>query len=138
MATDAAEQLGKAIYTKATTAGNFNTAISGQYYKAKALEDITGTYCVMHHITQVHDLWLGDESFEDFEVQFNLYDDTPNSDLTILTASEYLFTLFDACVLTVTGWTFHAMIRNLTIGPDWFPDERLWQMVITYLVKLEK
>ena len=128
----------KAIYTKAISAGSFNTAIGGKFYLGLAPDNTSGTYCVLYPITDAKDLWFNRRSFQDYEVQFSLFDDTPKSADTITTVYGYLTTLFDEVILSVTGWTFKQMLRGLVTGPDWFPDDRLWQMTVSYHVKLEK
>ena len=125
------ENLFKAIYSKATAAGNFNTAIGGRFYLSEAPKVVTFPYAVYHLISNVPDNYFGIEMHHSSRIQINLYDDDNSAAAGITDAFQYCTELFDDCTLTVTGDTFVHMERELDfLNRD--IEAGIWQYIIQY------
>jgi len=124
------ENLFKAIYTKATTAGNFNTDIGGRFYLSEAPKGVSFPYAVYHLISNVPDRYF-DENHYSARIQINLFDDDNSAATGITDAFQYCTELFDDCTLAITGDDFVHMERELDfLNRD--IEAGIWQYILQY------
>jgi len=124
------------LYTKFSTSNSFKTAVNGQFYSGMAdQENATYPYSVYYLITDDSD-WTFSEDIETVALQISIFDNH-NSPGTVLDAYEYLKSLFDDCILTVSGWDFvrmhrqqMTMLRDDTMGT--------WHLAVDYEIELQR
>jgi len=124
----------KAIYDKFSAANDFNTAIGGQFYLNAAPQGIDKPYAVFQLINNAVDYNFS-STFDDAEIQIDIIDG--NDDSTILDLADYCMALFDDCTLTVSGYQFLKMERDLNFLTE-DPAEELQHYVIQYTVSTRK
>ena len=126
----------QALYTLFNTANTFKTAVNGQFYPGFAdQERATFPYAVYFLVTDVSD-WTFSEDIERLSMQISIFDDS-NSPTTILTAYEYMKSLFDDATLSVSGYTHVYMHRQQT---TMIRDDQMgtWHSATEYEIEIRK
>ena len=126
----------QALYTKFAADTNFKNAVNSQFYPSFAdQERATFPYAVYWLITDSSD-WTFTEDIEVLTVQISIFDDE-NSPNRVLTAFEYLKTLFDDAILSVTGYSFVRMHRH---DMNMIRDEVMgtWHVSVDYEIEIRK
>jgi len=128
------KELFGSIYTKFSTANDFNTALGGRFYLNHAPQSAATPYCVYQLITNIAD-YNFTSTFDDAEIQMDIIDDNTSSD--ILDHAYKCMALFDDCTLSVSGYQFMKMERdwNAFISD---PEEQIQRYTVQYLVSLRK
>lgn len=102
------------IYSKFTTNNThaFYTSIGGRLYHKKAPQSAAFPYCVFSMSAHDHD-WDFSNDIELISIQFNIFSQN-NSASEAGTILSNLYSLFDNCALTASGYTHVYMQRNFT------------------------
>jgi hypothetical protein len=127
------------------TDGDFYSAISGNLYLNRAPardasdDDINYPYAVFFKVSHVPDYFFGGEVFEEILLQFDIFDDSPESALDVETYAEYLHSLLDDVVLTLTNYRCLKFERELSgLLSEGEAQELIWHHFTQYRVLLEK
>ena len=127
----------EALYDKVNdTPNSFYTSIGGRYYSEKAPQRVTFPYCVGHIITIVPNDTF-EEWLDKIDIQFSIYSNDGCSSIELGNIYEYLKTLFDNKLLTVSGHVHYNMDRTFA-NPRWIPGEEVWQYIVGYTMTIEK
>lgn len=124
----------KAIYDKFSAANDFKTAISSQFYLNNAPQSISKPYAVYQLVNNVA-TYNFTSTFDDAEIQIDIIDDNHTSD--ILDYANKCMALFDDCILTVSGYQFIKMERDLNFLIE-DAEEELQRYMIQYTVYTRK
>jgi len=120
-------------FTGSTGAGSLHADLGGRLYFDEARQNSAYPYGVYYLISDVPS-WTFDADFEEYLIQFNLFDDDSSS-ADVNTAQLALMTLYDWTTLTSSGYTNIYMQRefsNLT------REEDVWNYMTQYRVFMEK
>ena len=110
------------------------TNVGGRFYLTEAPQNTTFPYIVYYVEGNDYDYQFV-EDFEDFIIQFNIFDDDVSSASNIGTYFENLKSLFDWSTPTIAGYTVVRFVRQFaTLARD----DEVWQYTIQYQVLLEK
>lgn len=124
------EALFSAIYTK-ITGSTFNTAIGGRLYLVEAPQGITSPYAVFFMVSNVP-LYATKKKYENSLVQFNVFSKPEDDDMDeINDIYSKLISLYDDCNLSVSGYTFLKMERELSFC---LKPNGIWQYSIQYRI----
>jgi hypothetical protein len=129
-------ELQSAIMTKFNEVphNTFYNAVSGRLYFTFAPQNTVFPYSTFHIISDVYDYQFI-EKFDNVVIQFSCYsNETSSSEIGYM--YNYLKSLFDWCLLTVTDYTFLKMERIYSTV-DWIQEELCWQYVVQYRILLE-
>ena len=102
--------LTKGIFAKCAVGTDLYTAISGRLYKGYAPESAIYPYVVYFVVTDVPE-YPGGKTIEQYLIQFSLFSSASGS-TEVENMLTYLRTLYDDCVLTITGNTPIYFIRG--------------------------
>lgn len=122
-------------FTGSTGAGTLHAVLGGRLQFAEAQQGQTYPYGVYHMISNVPSATF-DVEFEEYIIQFNLFDDNSSS-TDINTAFTALETLYDDCTLDVIGYVNVYMKRemsNLTKESE----RGIWNYMAQYRVFIQK
>ena len=120
-------------FTGSTGAGSLHADLGGRLHFDEAPQNSAYPYGVYYLISDVPS-WTFDADFEEYLIQFNLFDDDSSS-ADVNTAQLALTTLYDWTTLTSSGYTNIYMQRefsNLT------REEEIWNYMTQYRVFMEK
>ena len=110
------------------------TNVGGRFYLTEAPQNTTFPYIVYYVESNDYDYQFV-EDFEDFLIQFNIFDDDVSSASNISTYFENLKTLFDWSLPTVSGYSIVRFVREFaTLARD----DEVWQYTIQYRILLQK
>ena len=123
-----------AITAKFTAANTFKTAVSSRFYLNTAPQGIASPYAVFTLVNNVAD-YNFTSTFDEALIQIDIIDDNQSSD--ILDTADKCMTLFDDCLLTVTGYQFIKMERDFNFFIE-DADEEIQRYTIQYSVNLRK
>ena len=129
--------VGTGINTLFDTTNDFSTAMDDLYYY-EAKPKATFPYCVYSFLGDKPMYWFGEttpDEGEDIFVQFNIYDKTA-SVININKYEGYLRALYDWSAISVTGYTLMEMRRDTSIPA--FKVDDIWQITVTYRIKIDK
>ena|SRR5210317_739071 len=127
----------EALYTKFNADTNFKTAVGGQFYPGFAdQERATCPYAIYLQVTDLSD-WTFSEDIETITMQISVCDDQ-NSPTRIKTIEGYLYALFDDAILSVSGYDFVRMHRQMTQGPYRDDAYGTWQFNVDYEIEIRK
>lgn len=126
------DNLFDAIYTAYNANATLKTAVTS-LHPLKASQDTSLPYGVYELITATSDLKLGNQN-EIFIIQFNLFCDDRAE---VMSAYEELDTVYHGCSLTVSGYDFVEMKREVVFMPD-SGVENVWQCTVRYKVFMIK
>lgn len=103
-----------ALMTKFNLGGDFYDDIGGRLYQGEAPEHVTYPYCVFQHLvnTQIDSF---DKKVDDIVITFSIYSEK-SSAVEVHDAMTDLKSLFDDCILTISGGTLVCLYR-LHDGP---------------------
>ena len=133
------KDLAKGIYDKFLTANTFKTYVGSRMYLEEAPQGVTYPYATYHLDSIVHE-WNFGTDYYDASVMFNLFSNTASGS-ELFTMHDYLTTLYDDCLLTVTGYKHIYMIRmfgKLNKEFDANLNKSIWQYSVEYGVYLQK
>ena len=128
----------KAIYSyfSAEPHNDFYNDISGRLYFSEAPQGTARPYAVQHLISQEPEYFFGSERFEDFLVQFDLYDESQSA-VNIGNYYNHMCKLFDHAAIAVTGFgTIKFERESSRFIRD--PESNVWRYTVDYSIKLEK
>ena len=115
----------------------FTTAIGGRLYLAEAPQDPTFPYAVYNIISESPDeYFVLSPALEEVSVSFTIYSEDESA-VEANDLFENLKTVFDNCVLTVTGYTHIHMWRTYS-NLLRFPEANIWQYTADYDVMVAK
>ena len=101
------------------------------------LNTIVYPYTIFRDISRVPDYFF-DERYEEFLLQFDIFDNTPEGATNVLTYADELHAVFDDCDLTLTTFRnpkFERTLSGLLIEDE--GDLRIWHHYTEYIVLLE-
>lgn len=133
------KDLAKGIYDKFLTVNTFRTYIGNRMYFDEAPQGVTYPYATYHLDSIVHEWNFGTDYF-DVSVMFNLFSSASGA-TELFTMHDYLATLYDDCLLTVTGYKHIYMIRMFgNVHKEWDAElnRNNWQYSVEYGVYLHK
>lgn len=122
-------------FTGSTGSGSLHDELGGRLHFTEAPQGQVYPYGVYHLISNVPS-WTFDADFEEYLIQFNIFS-KKNSATDINTVYLALTTLYDWCILDVTGYTNVYMKRefdNLTREAE----SGIWNYMIQYRVFTQK
>ena len=127
----------QALYNKFNADTNFKNAVGGQFYPGDVdQERAVCPYAVYYMITGLAD-WTFSEDIETFTVQISVYDDS-NSVTTIKDVETYLYALWDDAILSVSGYDFVRMHRQITQGPIRDQQMGVWALHVDYEIEIRQ
>ncbi len=134
-----------AIYNKFIGDADLLAALGGdtgpdgrRMYNKRGKQDPTYPYVVAHIITAIPEDTLSEEG-ELLQVQFNIFDydrDSPDDDSTVNEVYSKLDDLYNKCDLTVAGYNFIYMMRQLVNPIETIDDTQ--QVSVTYEVMIQE
>ena len=125
-------ELAASIYAKLSSTGDFNTAVDGRIYYARAEDSPTFPYCVYSFYADNYSIDSGNE-WEETYIQFSLYDENAESDNIDLMES-YLIDLLKT-TLTFTNYTQIRLQRGSKRFHQTEDDK--WNTIIEYRIEIE-
>lgn len=120
-----------------TTAHAYYVAIGGRQYLNRALQGATLPYVIFFMVSDVADRSFTEQE-EEFLIQFNIFTEQPDATEagTILAA---LYTRYDYCTLTVSGYNFISMQRDFAVpNNDLTQDTPIHGYSVQYTVNIQK
>jgi hypothetical protein len=127
----------QALYNKFNADTDFKNAVDGQFYPSEVdQERAVCPYAVYYLVTGVAD-WTFSENVEVFTVQISVYDDS-NSVTTIKDVEAKLYALWDDAILSVSGYNFVRMHRQMTQGPVRDRQMGTWALHVDYEIEIRK
>ena len=133
--------LSTAIYSKASAATVFWTAIGARFYKGKAPAGAVYPY-VVYKMVYDNTANTFAENLEDCLFQFSIFS-SDNSSSQVEDLFYALKAVYDECSLTVTGNTFLHMLRQQsTLFEDELPNPNgtgwVWHYAVDYNIMIQK
>ena len=125
-----------AIYNKyvANTSLPLYIDIGTKFYYDEADKEVVAPYCVFHIFDEIYDFTF-DLEFEECLVQFDYYGKTANEcDDGVIDIKA----LFDYAALSITGYTFLKLERQLVIPASKVEPDDLWVGVVRYELLMKK
>lgn len=122
-----------AIYTKFTGSA-LATALTGGLHNTQAPLGTSFPFGVMTLVSDVHE-WDFVDEYESSRIQFDIYSDAASPGAA-LDAAALLWTLFDDCALTISGYTHLYMQRSF--AQFLRDDDTVWHYIVEYNILAEK
>lgn len=133
------KEVAQGIYTKFTelTGGIHNSlynSVAGRMYLQQAPADAVFPYIVFSFVSGMHEFnWSS--RFENVRVQFSIFS-TKESAIEVEGIRGYLWTLYDLCTLSMTGYDSIYVRRESTMLTK--DDRPAWHCATDYRVYVEK
>ena len=127
------------IYTQFKASDALEASVTG-LYNTKAKPNATFPYIVYSLVSAVTDWDMGNNTYKDVMIQFNIFSDTPSSE-----EARDIFDLLEGDVDAGTGFNFFNLsvdnYNTLIMSPDTAiltQVDKIWQYNVTYNVLLNK
>ena len=121
--------------TSKLSGSTLSSLLGGRVYSRYAPENTQFPFAVVDIPTITHD-WTFTETIEDLDVYFNLFSKSA-SESEITGLENALYSLFDNCALTVTGYTHVFMQRDVSNAMH-DPDQGIRQVSVIYNCEILK
>lgn len=134
------KEVAQGIYTKFTEVGGggahnaLYTSVAGRMFLQQAPQDTVFPYIVFSFVSGAHEFTFTNR-FENVRVQFSIFS-TKESAIEVEGIRANLWTLYDLCDLSLTGYSSVYMRRETTILTK--DDRPAWNCHTDYRVYVEK
>lgn len=104
-------------FTSDTSANSLYDLVDGRYYLSIAPQDVTEPYIVVKVVSQVPDWCFGLSTMETIRIQFSIYTSDIQDNTNVIAILDKLRDTYDWATLTISGYSFISMRRDVSTGP---------------------